>query len=342
VLTFLYRLLVEEVIEVRDFSMVLEATMICLDNSEYMRNGDFPPTRLDAQSDAANIVCSAKLEQNAENVVGILTAAGNHSRILETSTQDPTVILSCLHSVQPSGELQLTQALLKAQLALKHKPNPHQRARIIAFVGSPLSEIDIQELPKLGRLLKKNGVAVDIISFGEHEANQDALSAFIGGLDAGNSENASRLLVVDSQTHQLLSDVVLMSPLLRVDGGRGGGDGEGRSGVGGGSGEEFPFGVDPAVDPELAMALRISMEEEQARIAASAAAAGPSETQEDGNGDEELYGKEEGDMDESGDGGGQNDEEDVDEEEMMRVAIEMSLAEQKEQGEKKETDDKME
>ena len=29
--------------------MVLESTIICVDNSQFMRNGDFHPTRLQAQ-----------------------------------------------------------------------------------------------------------------------------------------------------------------------------------------------------------------------------------------------------------------------------------------------------
>lgn len=32
--------------------MPLESTMICLDNSEWMRNGDYAPNRLAAQQDA--------------------------------------------------------------------------------------------------------------------------------------------------------------------------------------------------------------------------------------------------------------------------------------------------
>ena len=51
------------------------------------------------------------------------------------------------------------------------------------------------------------------------------------------------------------------------------GDGEGSSGyvaaaAGGGLG--FEFGVDPNLDPELALALRVSMEEERARQEAAA------------------------------------------------------------------------
>lgn len=57
--------------------MVLEATVICLDNSECSRNGDYLPSRLEAQLDAANIICGSKSAQNPENAVGLLTAAGD-------------------------------------------------------------------------------------------------------------------------------------------------------------------------------------------------------------------------------------------------------------------------
>jgi 26S proteasome regulatory subunit N10 len=46
-----------------------------VDNSDYMRNGDFVPTRLQAQQDAVNLICHAKTRQNPENNVGLLTLA---------------------------------------------------------------------------------------------------------------------------------------------------------------------------------------------------------------------------------------------------------------------------
>lgn len=46
-----------------------------MDNSEYMRNGDFLPTRLQAQQDAVNIVCHSKTRSNPENNVGLITMA---------------------------------------------------------------------------------------------------------------------------------------------------------------------------------------------------------------------------------------------------------------------------
>lgn len=46
-----------------------------VDNSDYMRNGDFLPTRLQAQQDAVNLVCLSKTRSNPENNVGLLTLA---------------------------------------------------------------------------------------------------------------------------------------------------------------------------------------------------------------------------------------------------------------------------
>lgn len=36
--------------------------MICIDNSEWMRNGDYSPTRFDAQKDAVSLICGAKTQ----------------------------------------------------------------------------------------------------------------------------------------------------------------------------------------------------------------------------------------------------------------------------------------
>ncbi|KAG7476103.1 hypothetical protein JOB18_045730 [Solea senegalensis] len=84
--------------------MVLESTMVCVDNSEYMRNGDFLPTRLQAQQDAVNIVCHSKTRSNPENNVGLITMA-NNCEVLTTLTPDTGRILSKLHAVQPRGNI---------------------------------------------------------------------------------------------------------------------------------------------------------------------------------------------------------------------------------------------
>lgn len=56
-------------------SLLLHPQPGSVDNSEYMRNGDFLPTRLQAQQDAVNIVCHSKTRSNPENNVGLITLA---------------------------------------------------------------------------------------------------------------------------------------------------------------------------------------------------------------------------------------------------------------------------
>jgi hypothetical protein len=55
--------------------MERESAVICIDNSEWMRNGDLVPTRLQCQQDAVNLVMQCKLRANPENGVGLLSMA---------------------------------------------------------------------------------------------------------------------------------------------------------------------------------------------------------------------------------------------------------------------------
>ena len=41
-----------------------------------MRDGDFVPTRMEAQRDSVNLICGAKTQSHPENTVGVLTMAG--------------------------------------------------------------------------------------------------------------------------------------------------------------------------------------------------------------------------------------------------------------------------
>jgi len=241
----------------------LEATMIIVDNSEYMRNGDFTPTRFSAQSDALNVIFEAKTQSNPENTVGIMSMAGKTPEVLVTPTQDIGKILSALHALKISGEADIATGVQIAQLALKHRQNKNQRQRIVVFVGSPLG-VDEKSLVKLGKKLKKNNVSIDIVSFGEGDRNDAPLRAFV---DSAASGDNCHLVSVPAGPH-LLSDMIISSSILTVEGANGDSP---TSGVGQTNNNAFEYGVDPSLDPELAMALRMSMQEEQARRNATAA-----------------------------------------------------------------------
>lgn len=68
----------------------------------------------------------------------------------------------------------------------------------------------------------------------------------------------------------MITDVLIASPIINPDEiGGAGGNAAGAAGVGAGGAQVSQFseygGVDPNLDPELAMALRISLEEERSR-----------------------------------------------------------------------------
>lgn len=227
--------------------------MICVDNSDFMRNGDFLPTRLQAQQDAVNLVCHSKTRANPENNVGLLTLA--NVEVLATLTSDVGRILSKLHRVQPNGDINLLTGIRIAHLALKHRQGKNHKMRIVVFVGSPITS-DEKELVKLAKRLKKEKVTCDIVSFGEDTENNPLLTTFVNTLNGKDSTTGgSHLVSVPSGGHVVLSDALITSPLI-------GGDGAGPSGSGL---SPFEFGVDPNEDPELALALRVSMEEQRQR-----------------------------------------------------------------------------
>jgi hypothetical protein len=100
--------------------MVLEATMIVCDNSDvracsptfgargaqaegrrvsfvraqWMRNGDFAPSRLESQQDAVNLLAGAKTQSNPENTVGVLTMAGAGVEVRVAMTPDVGRVLA--------------------------------------------------------------------------------------------------------------------------------------------------------------------------------------------------------------------------------------------------------
>ncbi|KAI3846316.1 hypothetical protein MKX03_035475, partial [Papaver bracteatum] len=167
--------------------MVLEATMICIDNSEWMRNGDYSPTRFQAQAEAVSLLCGAKTQSNPENTVGVLAMAGKGVRVLVTPTTDLGKVLACMHGLEMGGEMNLAAGIQVAQLALKHRQNKNQQQRIIIFPGGPV-KYDKKVLESIGKKLKKNSVALDIVDFGE-EADEKAekLEALHVAVNNGNS-----------------------------------------------------------------------------------------------------------------------------------------------------------
>jgi len=238
--------------------MVLESTIICVDNSQFMRNGDFHPTRLQAQQDAVNLITHSKTRSNPENNVALMTLSD--LSVLVTLTTDTGKILAKLHQVNPAQDMKFVSGIKIAHLCLKHRQGKNHKTRIIAFVGSPI-EADEKEVIKLAKKLKKEKVNIDVVSFGEDEDNTDILNKFISTIN-GKEGTGSHLVTIPPGPH--LSDALVSSPIV-----------QGEDGIGAPAAGGFEFGVNPDDDPELALALRVSMEEQRARQQAEGGGGAP-------------------------------------------------------------------
>lgn len=254
---------------------MLEAVVLCIDNSQYSRNGDFPRTRFEAQIDAIEYIFQAKRNSNLENTLALISSAGETTpQVLSTFTSQFGKILSGLNETMIAGDhIHFVNTIEMAALTLKHRQNKLQHQRIVMFICSPLSinqnSNDDDSLSGVASLLNEKKIALDIINFGEIDQNTTLLTEFIDTLNRNNTagdDSKSHLLTVRPGP-RLLYEHIATSPIILEESdivaGIEGGDATGAMGAG--SGGFMDFGVDPELDPELAMALRLSMEEEQQR-----------------------------------------------------------------------------
>ena len=251
--------------------MVLEATMVIIDNSEYMRNGDYTPSRYQAQLDTIEVIFRRKTNDNPENTVGLMTMAGESSVFLSNLTSDYGQILSGLHSSKIDGQSHFVESVQVSCLALRNRLNKNQRQRIIVFVGSPITDSQ-EKLNSLAKQLKKNSISIDVINYGEQLTNTSKLEQFF---ELVMNEDKTSHLVTVPQGPYLLYEQVDKTAILRDQeqvNGMGGEFGD-FGGAGGAGGDFADFGMDdPNMDPELALAIRLSLEEENTRKEKEAAA----------------------------------------------------------------------
>nr|BAN42073.1 26S proteasome regulatory subunit RPN10, putative [Entamoeba invadens] len=211
-----------------------ECVVCVIDTSGYMNNGDYNPSRMEAQIEAVQSITTVKLQKNPENYVGSIAAGSESKRILVTPTNDFGKILSGLHLAKVGGLSDFKQALLVAKLALANRVEKIYTQRIILFVGSPINMKE-EETAEIINALKKNGIALDIVSFGEVVDNAKVLETF----PAGMGEECT-LVTVPAGPHVLL-EMISKTPIIMRDGGLG--------------------AFNPEYDPEYAAAIRASMGE---------------------------------------------------------------------------------
>lgn len=143
--------------------------------------------------------------------MGILSMAGKRVETPVTLTNDVSKLLKCFREIKVSGDSDFITACNIAMLVLKHRQNKNQKQRILLFVASPITHKN-DDIVMLGKKLRKNNVAIDVISLGNIDTNREAVNLLVS---TANNSNNSHLMEVE--THQYIVDCLFGSPILNED-----------------------------------------------------------------------------------------------------------------------------
>ncbi|CAD8098297.1 unnamed protein product [Paramecium primaurelia] len=241
--------------------MPLEAAVVVLDNSEFSRNGDLEPSRWNAQQEAIELYINIVIDSNMESGMGLILGGGKQVRLLMTPTNDRDLIQGQFHKTRLEGNLKFSVALQQASLALKHRINKQQHQRIVAFVASPIEE-EVDTLVNLAKRLKKNNIAIDLINFGEqNEEHLQKLKIFFENVQKGSSSKYINIQPGMSATETLFSTLGNYSDFQAEPGQQ---QQQAPQQSTGGQFSEYG-GFDPNVDPEMALIMKMSLEDEAQR-----------------------------------------------------------------------------
>ncbi len=127
--------------------------------------------------------------------------------------------------------------------------NKLQKMRIITFVGHPITET-LAQCEDLGKFLRRVNVNIDFINFANPE-NVPKLQSIVNTINKDREVTCYFMDVPLGMSS--ITDLLFTSPIL------GFGDSSAAAGL-----SEYG-GVNPDIEPDLAMALKLSMEEAKAQ-----------------------------------------------------------------------------
>jgi len=246
-----------------------ECTVLVLDNSDYSLNGDWRADRLRSQSDACRALAVKRMNDNAESSVGLMVSA--NPKVIATPTTESGKISTALQNLQADGECEIIRSIKIAQLVLKNRPNRNARQRIIVFLASP-APIDEKEFLKTMKQLKKNNVLFNMVLLSDYDRHTDLLNSAFDILGSPEDNFYSDVYPGTPGT-KFLDDALRRTPVwsgvkkirTAAEEIAGGPDGDFQE-------DDLLASINPEDDPELYMAIQLSIREEQERVRLAAEA----------------------------------------------------------------------
>ena len=131
-------------------AMVLEATYLCVDNSDYMRNGDFAPSRMEAQQDAVNLLAGAKTQVRAALRSAAAAPLWQLPSLAERAAplRSPRTLLASREGKWIACSLCHQRSVISTALAQTHEPRWAEARPAALYLHSLSPPVPVAEQPR--------------------------------------------------------------------------------------------------------------------------------------------------------------------------------------------------
>ncbi|MEN2498232.1 MAG: Ssl1-like [Marteilia pararefringens] len=215
-----------------------------------MNNEDLGNSRFYYQHYAVERLCQQKFQLNFENRISLFDMS--REQFLAHNVKAMPQILKAIHKMEAKSSPDLLYALNTGLLALKHRPDPNSRQRLVFFVGASaqISIEDQLEMLHLAKQIKRQKISIDIVNIGIESKSAEFLKEFVEAASNPESDLCSFFLfdhqekLSEFNTSKVIRHHMSSSNSGNQNGGSGGG---------------IDLDVD---DPQLALALKLSLEDQ--------------------------------------------------------------------------------
>lgn len=186
-----------------------KAVAILIDNSATSIDGDFYPSRLQAQILTAIRYSQFLISENQYSQIAIGTLSNTESGFRASFTNSHQKIENALNNITSSGCINFLKGIKCAVLALHHcRSHEALRKKILAFVGS-YDDITKKNATYVSSLLSEECIGLDLVILGNNIPNIKIFEEIVNSIPKELQSNF--LNVIRSNT--VLSDDVLSSSI---------------------------------------------------------------------------------------------------------------------------------
>ncbi|GJX67589.1 26S proteasome non-ATPase regulatory subunit 4 homolog isoform X2 [Tanacetum coccineum] len=188
--------------------MEAEATMIVIDNSDYVRKDNVFKTQLEA----VRLYCRAKIKSEPKNRVGLGFMNDGFYLPPHKPTSDIEHFLThTIGNISYGGELYLIGGVQSSLLGFSRLPKDMKK-RMLVFVAGHGYMMDY--ILRIGERLKEDNVALDVVSFADEDPEFDTyktkcLQEFVVAANKDNNSHFARV-----PPHSSVRDILVSSKIL--------------------------------------------------------------------------------------------------------------------------------